>query len=88
MSDIKMPQRWDFAGDYDDYLVPFEEGDWVKAEDVEPLVAEITRLRDRVEVLERACQLIQADPDPSAVVECTGCYRHSRLAYHALEAKP
>jgi len=45
MSDIKMPQRWDFAGDYDDYLVPFEEGDWVKAEDVEPLVAEITRLR-------------------------------------------
>lgn len=50
--------------------------------------AEITRLRARVEVLERACQLIQADPDPSAVVECTGCYRHSRLAYHALEAKP
>lgn len=49
---------------------------------------EITRLRARVEVLERACQLIQADPDPSAVVECTGCYRHSRLAYHALEAKP
>jgi len=46
------------------------------------------KLRARVEVLERACQLIQADPDPSAVVECTGCYRHSRLAYHALEAKP
>ena len=35
--------------------------------------AEIERLRARVEVLERACQLIQADPDPSAVVECTGC---------------
>ena len=50
--------------------------------------AEIERLRARVEVLERACRLIQADPDPNAVVECTACYRHSRLAYHALEAKP
>jgi len=56
--------------------------------DMEEAAAEIERLRARVEVLERACQLIQADPDPSAVVECTGCYRHSRLAYHALEAKP
>jgi hypothetical protein len=50
--------------------------------------AEIERLRARVAVLERACRLIQADPDPHAVVECTGCYRHSRLAFHALEAKP
>lgn len=52
------------------------------------MAQEIKRLRARDEVLERACQLIQADPDPSAVVECTGCYRHSRLAYHALKAKP
>jgi hypothetical protein len=50
--------------------------------------AEIERLRARVAVLERACRLIQADPDPHAVVECTGCYRHSRLAFHALEATP
>ena len=50
--------------------------------------AEITRLRARVEVLERACRLIEGDPDPHAVAECIGCYRHSRLAYHALEAKP
>ena len=50
--------------------------------------AEIERLRKRVAVLERACRLIQADPDPNAVVECTACYRHSRLAFHALEAKP
>lgn len=50
--------------------------------------AEIERLRARVAVLERACRLIQEDPDPHAVVECTGCYRHSRLAFHALEAKP
>ena len=50
--------------------------------------AEIKRLRARVAELECACRLIQADPDPHAVVECTGCYRHSRLAFHALEAKP
>lgn len=50
--------------------------------------AEIERLRARVEVLERACRLIEGDPDPHAVAECIGCYRHSRLAYHALEAKP
>jgi hypothetical protein len=49
---------------------------------------EIERLRARVEVLERACRLIEGDPDPHAVAECIGCYRHSRLAYHALEAKP
>jgi hypothetical protein len=52
------------------------------------LLAEIERLRARVEVLERACRLIEGDPDPHAVVECVACYRHSRLAYHALEAKP
>jgi hypothetical protein len=46
------------------------------------------KLRARVEVLERACRLIQADPDPCVVQECSGCYRHSRIAYHALEAKP
>jgi hypothetical protein len=52
------------------------------------MAQEIKRLRARVEVLERACRLIEADPDPNAVVECVACYRHSRLAYHALEAKP
>jgi len=51
MSDIKMPQRWYI--DYDGYMVERDEGDYVEAEDVEPLVAEITRLRARVEVLER-----------------------------------
>jgi hypothetical protein len=49
---------------------------------------EIERLLARVAVLERACRLIQADPDPHAVLECTGCLRHSRLAFHALEAIP
>ena len=55
---------------------------------VSELENEIERLRARVAVLERACRLIEADPDPNAVVECVACYRHSRLAYHALEAKP
>jgi len=57
---VQMPQRWDFAGDYDDYLVPLEEGDYVKVEDVNPLVAEIERLRARVEVLERVRVAAQA----------------------------
>jgi hypothetical protein len=69
------------------------ENDMLRAEnarlraDVPVYSSEIERLRARVAVLERACRLIQADPDPNAVVECVACYRHSRLAYHALEAK-
>jgi len=55
---------------------------------VSDLTREVERLRARVAVLERACRLIEGDPDPHAVVECTACYRHSRLAFHALEAKP
>ena len=55
---VQMPQRWDLACDYDGYIgllveVPVEEGDYVKVEDVNPLVDEINRLRARVEVLER-----------------------------------
>jgi|688.fasta_scaffold420118_4 hypothetical protein len=87
MSDDMMLKRWS-VGNYDGYMVEWDGGDYVEAEDVEPLLAEITRLRARVEVLERACRLIEGDPDPHAVAECIGCYRHSRLAYHALEAKP
>jgi hypothetical protein len=61
MSKDMMPQRWDLVGEYDSYMSTIEEGDWVKAEDVEPLVAEITRLRDRVEVLEAALHAIFPD---------------------------
>jgi len=99
---------WALTGSKEADLYAFTYG-WVRAFDVQPLVAEIARLRAevleqarllgmsgereakllaRVEVLERACRLIEADPDPNAVVECVACYRHSRLAYHALEAKP
>ena len=52
MSDAKMPKRWS-VGNYDGYMVERDGGDYVEAEDVEPLVAEIARLRARVEVLER-----------------------------------
>ena len=53
MSKDMMPKRWS-VGNYDGYMVEWDGGDYVEAEDVEPLVAEITRLRARVEVLERA----------------------------------
>jgi hypothetical protein len=52
MNDVKMPKRW-FYYFHDEKWVEDMDGNWVKAEDVESLVAEITRLRARVEVLER-----------------------------------
>jgi hypothetical protein len=94
--------EWNDSGDGDDQEVhnimacislSVSENDMLRAEnarlraDVPVYSSEIERLRARVAVLERACRLIQADPDPNAVVECVACYRHSRLAYHALEAK-
>jgi hypothetical protein len=54
MSDAKLPQRYDLVGEYDSYMSPIEQGDYVRVEDVQPLLAEIERLRARVEVLERA----------------------------------
>jgi hypothetical protein len=53
MSDAKLPQRYDLVGEYDSYMSPIEEGDYVRVEDVQPLLAEIERLRARVKVLER-----------------------------------
>jgi hypothetical protein len=44
MSDDMMPKRWS-VGNYDGYMVERDGGDYVEAEDVEPLAAEITRLR-------------------------------------------
>ena len=46
MSDAKMPQRYDLVGEYDSYMSPIEEGDYVRVEDVQPLLADIERLRD------------------------------------------
>jgi hypothetical protein len=59
MSDIKMPQRWFRV--YDTGWVKDCAGEWVKSEDVEPLVDEITRLRARVEVLERVLHGAKAE---------------------------
>ncbi|NBW32210.1 MAG: hypothetical protein EBR48_06185 [bacterium] len=52
MSEAKMPERWDI-GPYERYMVQSDGGDYVKTKDVEPLVAEIARLRARVAELER-----------------------------------
>ena len=41
-STFQMPQRWDLD---DSYMEPIEDGDYVKTDDVRPLVAEINRLR-------------------------------------------
>jgi hypothetical protein len=50
VDEVKMPERWEMplACDYR----PAANGDWVRAEDVEPLVDEIARLLARIEVLE------------------------------------
>jgi hypothetical protein len=47
MSKDMMPKRWS-VGNYDGYMVERDGGDYVEAEDVEPLVAEITRLREQL----------------------------------------
>ena len=48
MSGNMMPKRWS-VGNYDGYMVERDEGDYVEAEDVKPLLAEIARLSARVE---------------------------------------
>ena len=48
MSEAKMPERWDLVGEYDLHMAPVEDGDWIKVEDVKPLLAEITRLREQL----------------------------------------
>ncbi len=65
MSEDMMPKRWS-VGNYDGYMVERDGGDYVEAEDVEPLVAEITRLRARVEVLERVSAAAQVFIDEDA----------------------
>jgi hypothetical protein len=55
MSDAKMPQRYDLVGEYDSYMSPIEEGDYVRVEDV---LAEIERLRAREASLWEALGLL------------------------------
>ena len=61
MSDAKLPQRYDLVGEYDSYMSPVEEGDYVRVEDVQPLLAEIERLNARVAALEKHLGLMIAN---------------------------
>jgi hypothetical protein len=47
----EMPQRWDLAIDCDGDMVPMEEGDWVKAEDMQTLVALFNTLAQMASVM-------------------------------------
>jgi hypothetical protein len=78
---VQMPQRWDLACDYDGYIgllveVPVEEGDYVKVEDVNPLVDEINRLRAHVQVLEREVERLKqkSEKDWKWFSDATGGY--------------
>jgi len=57
MPKAQMPQRWDsadwaqLANDYDGYMVPMEEGDWVKAEDMQELVNQFNLLAQMVSIM-------------------------------------
>ena len=88
MSDDKLPQRWDI-GPFERYMVPGEGGDYVEAKDVEPLVAEIERLRARVEVLRKELTDIAEYCDELDPTVSTISYAARRaLARTAEEAKP
>jgi hypothetical protein len=88
MSEDMMPKRWS-VGNYDGYMVEWNGGDYVEAEDVEPLLAEITRLRARVEVLEKVREAAEGvaygyDPDRDmGAIEAS-----VRALIKTLEAKP
>ncbi len=85
MSNATMPERWDI-GPYERYMVQRDGGDYVKAEDVEPLVAEITRLRARVEELEKVRAAAQALD--GYAFDWVHWYEKFATLRAALEAKP
>ena len=83
MSGNMMPKRWS-VGNYDGYMVERDGGDYVEAGDVEPLLAEIERLRARVEVLrEPLAVYVHADQTGKSVPP-----HIEAAARTALEAKP
>jgi hypothetical protein len=45
---VQMPQRYDLVGEYDSYIDEVANGDYVRVEDVQPLLAEIASLRDKL----------------------------------------
>jgi len=87
MSEAKMPQRWFRV--YDTGWVKDCAGEWVKSEDVEPLVAEIARLRARIEVLRKELTDIAEYCDELDATVSTISYAARRaLARTAEEVKP
>jgi hypothetical protein len=72
----QMPQRYNW--DVVDYCtvdsVPHPTGYWVDADDVEPLVDEINRLRARVQVLEREVERLEqkSEKDWKWISDATG----------------
>lgn len=92
MSEAKMPKRWEMPLSCD--YRPAANGDWVRAEDVEPLAAEITRLRDdRRERIATACLagLIacpRIEGNSPELVEAALSFADALIARLDKEAKP
>lgn len=86
MSDDKMPERWEMPISCDYRYAA--NGDWVRAEDVEPLVAENARLRARVEVLELIRRYLGQGVSWDRAEEKAIDEIEERKARAALEAKP
>jgi hypothetical protein len=51
MPKAQMPQRWDLAIDCDGDMVPMEEGDWVKAEDMQELINQFNLLAQLASIM-------------------------------------
>jgi hypothetical protein len=83
----KMPQRWEMPLSCD--YRPAANGDWVRVEDVEPLVGENARLRTRVSELESVLMLLcdrnYGFPSPLHIGEWSKAICAAKLL---LEAKP
>jgi hypothetical protein len=68
---VQMPQRyhWDIVDYCTVDSVPHPTGYWVDADDVEPLVAKLNRLRPEVEMLRAALKSVLAACDAGYMVE-------------------
>ena len=62
---VQMPQAWKLDIDiYESRMLRSEYGDWIEIGDVEPLVAEINRLRDKLVKARRITdELLNGDQD-------------------------